>query len=649
MDEGALPPKASGVTQFLRHFSPRSQPPQTPSSRFRSIKKNRKPQPDFQSPVSVAAPWKQPISAATTAEEESVSFESERIGISPTRYDIPNNYAGAPLPSSLQGPAEREVVFFDDAPQLPNLFTSLAQWEVSREEEFGMSEQFGSPQKSIGSCGSGSDCSNTNSIRSATSRLFRGNKFPSGATQAKRNARQIVLRAREKENSGGRGNLFSSAQSDSSAGTATDAPPSTVQIFLLLLEPNTKAFELIQLVYPRKNTRVGDLLKMIPKNATEPALASQAYIGITRPKRRAEPVTDLKRLASNSIFNAQGTAGIGQGEIILAIPSHSSASQIVGLSKQILASSQIQKLIAKSNGGNNSAAASRRNKKHRGRKTDSVATSSSAAPIVLAEPFVAMSNTAQDIDKSDIGCEAASIGSDSANLFGKTEMKRAVDEASVANERAGRSPCVSPALFLSENLIVGSAKKEKTVEFPSDMLDAYLSKDAVQKICTGGRSIDSSLPFTDADDMSCDGSLTSSFHSWSQSLDDSVTRMTNKAVSLAEAASSPRTRTKRFAKHMALLRRCATAVVILTVARYNLDPNGLAAPAARADIILQPMGWMGFVQVFVSFIALVKTQRYLGLPFVRTRQSRCPAMRAAARMGGRQSPITDSTNGITFS
>lgn len=95
---------------------------------------------------------------------------------------------------------------------------------------------------------------------------------------------------------------------------------------------------------------------MIPKNATEPALAKQTYVAVTRPKKKSRDFSDRSLLASNSsLHNSSGrnrkskNISLVQGEIILAIPRGFSHLEIVRLGKKILANPRIQKLLEKSN------------------------------------------------------------------------------------------------------------------------------------------------------------------------------------------------------------------------------------------------------------------------------------------------------------
>lgn len=630
---------ASGVTQFLRHFTPRRESV-SPGRYFRSLKKNRNP-PDFASPVSVVGSL--PESSALW---QIKSAEVTRLGISPTHYDVPKNCVGVPLPSSLSLSLERDAEFFtENAPKLPNLLTSLATtWQESE-----TAKSSSSPQKSIAS-GSSSDCSSAFTMSAATDRHFRSNS--AAFSETKRKAKEIVQRARDKDNASGSKPL---SLMRGVAPIPTDSPLSTVKICLLLLEPESKLFELIQLVYPRKNTKVGDLLKMIPKNATEAALASQSYVGITRPKRRSEPITDLKLLASNSVTVSQETANIAQGEIIIAIPAHSSSSQIVSLAKQILASSHIQKLIVKSN-SRRSSGKPHRKKVRRGSKSSigSAGTKStslaSTTPGLDATPAGGETTSVTELVDKDTVCDSADSNNKSLKDYYEGEMKRAVENANIANQQAGRSPCPSPTPFLSENEVVGEGCcKEVTVNFPQDMLDAYLSKEAVQKMCGRKHNLDRTVSM--ADDLSCDGSLTSSFHSWSLSLDESAASLGNCATLDQHATGpSPLTRKKQLAKCMATLKRCAAFLFFLSVARYLLDSNGAAAAvAARGNIGLQPMGWIGLFQFMGAFITLCKAQSFVKKLSLPSRRSKCPVMLVISQIyESRTAGPSSASNGIIF-
>jgi hypothetical protein len=120
--------------------------------------------------------------------------------------------------------------------------------------------------------------------------------------------------------------------------------PNSYKIFILLLSVSRKTFELIQLLYQPKDTTIGNILEMIPENATEPALGrDQNYIGLARPKTKEE-IMDKELLASES-HTGVVSANITLGEILVAIPEGYTGADVAVLAKQILANPKIVKLL----------------------------------------------------------------------------------------------------------------------------------------------------------------------------------------------------------------------------------------------------------------------------------------------------------------
>jgi hypothetical protein len=699
---------ANGVTHFLRHFSPRNK--STDGSqmnalhRFRNLGRKALLQAPSTgdstvSPVSVTVPWNQPtrftkknMSGKLKGEEEVITFdgssEAKRLGICPTCYDVPETF---PIDATPSKTSHQEVCFVNhenvnhdsNTPtlSLPNLFSSVAIWEESCRMELESSEPQVSPQKSLGSLDSDKsdgmndeyDCSVSISRPTNPRSVFRNNNsnLSSGGSVSSvlmSKAKAIVQRAREKENySSASGRMSRSLSPMPTSSKSVSAPDTTlsatVKIFLLLVEPKSKVFELIQLVYPRKNTKVSDLLKMIPKNATENTLGMQAYVGITRPKRRADPIININLLASNSVYNTcHPTAGIGQGEIIVAIPARASTKEIVILAKQILASSHIQKLIAKSKeqGGASEDSGRKGVKKRRGSKDGSIGSGTSPkSSSQSSKTFTPRKATSVEAisEEEKIVCNTARSPKvvTFLNENCTDELKRAIDNANVANEEAGRSPCQTPTPFLSESVVVGSASsKDKTLSFPRDMLDAYLSKDAVVKMCstpnsnkipniecTSSSSMVDDTGDADSDDdaLSCDGSMSSSFHSWTQSLDNSAFMLAKKAAAFEEQEITAWTRQQqlRKKKRNALakqVKRLAVTIFVVSIIRYHLDPNGMNATDNQRQIVLhQPMGIIGFLQFFLSFAVFLKLQIFYRLSKTNPRpRSRCPTMRLISKV-----------------
>ena len=120
----------------------------------------------------------------------------------------------------------------------------------------------------------------------------------------------------------------------------------TLKVFMLLILPKAKIFELIQVIYSPTSTTVGDLLAMIPKNATEPALGAHKYKGLCRPKDGTE-ISNRHLIASKN-SKAEINAEIEKGEILVAIPKGFDGPSCARLTKPILANARIKRLLAKS-------------------------------------------------------------------------------------------------------------------------------------------------------------------------------------------------------------------------------------------------------------------------------------------------------------
>jgi hypothetical protein len=88
---------------------------------------------------------------------------------------------------------------------------------------------------------------------------------------------------------------------------------------------------------------------MIPGNATEPVLASQCYVGITRPRKRSPDFCDLTLMASDLPTGANyHSVGLQQGEVVVALPEGFSHGELVRLAKKILSNARIQGLLERS-------------------------------------------------------------------------------------------------------------------------------------------------------------------------------------------------------------------------------------------------------------------------------------------------------------
>lgn len=116
------------------------------------------------------------------------------------------------------------------------------------------------------------------------------------------------------------------------------------RIFIFLLAPTEKLFECVRLEVFADigiNATVGDILDLIPRKATEPALVAQSLVGLCRR-------TDGGGTASTILINRNQRAAecINNGELLIAIPAGFTAVRCQSLVDRILKQQpKIRKLL----------------------------------------------------------------------------------------------------------------------------------------------------------------------------------------------------------------------------------------------------------------------------------------------------------------
>jgi len=121
--------------------------------------------------------------------------------------------------------------------------------------------------------------------------------------------------------------------------TSPFQPPSRNRIFLLLLEPNKKVFELIQVEYDAKTATIGYILGLIKLHASEQALVRQKHVGLIRPR------DDVELIDRTMLATSQGR--IKHGEVLIPLPEDCRSSKCRRLAKTILKTPSVVKLLSK--------------------------------------------------------------------------------------------------------------------------------------------------------------------------------------------------------------------------------------------------------------------------------------------------------------
>ena len=121
------------------------------------------------------------------------------------------------------------------------------------------------------------------------------------------------------------------------AAKATPAPAATpaspLQVVLLLMDPKTRRFELLQLEFDSDKAVVSDVLSQIALSATEESLRTQTYTGVADRTGAAKASTDL--LSSFCQVN----------DVILAIPQGMQAAECAKLAKPILGDPKVNNMV----------------------------------------------------------------------------------------------------------------------------------------------------------------------------------------------------------------------------------------------------------------------------------------------------------------
>lgn len=431
-----------------------------------------------------------------------------------------------------------------------------------------------------------------------------------------------------------------------------------VKIFLLLLEPKTKIFELIQLLYPRQTTTIQDILDMIPHNATEEVLARQHYVGLLRPRKRAFPLTNLALFASSRLQDrstrplskSNQTAGIMQNEVIMAIPMDSDQRVLVKLGKKILSNSHIQDLVGIKADDNECGKVNKKKMKvksitlpeYRFRSPETLATYEGkprnqvfVKNNLKSELCTRVDNNLPNLLNLDIfsDIEIPRLTKSIMPVIDRydKEMQRAIEHAAVANSAGD---CDSDLITFSSVSKIGRGyyvdNHSNENLFPQfDTPDSFITSNRSSSIAsrdtrTTIAEIEESYTST-ADDTSFTGSIESSFNSWSRSFDSSVLtrhsvvenpkRVLRHEVDLDYVTDTDPTGTHRLGVKQLSRRvvRILSFVLVFMTSRYFTDTeNGFYCASAvqrRLEIPSESLGISGLLYVVISFGVLLKFQR----------------------------------------
>lgn len=422
-------------------------------------------------------------------------------------------------------------------PKEPNMKYSLSNGLLEKNTSLGFEKENFSTSES--------NASNRGSTKTSSGR------FPPNASSTSRKTSSNVI-------GGSKNKLLSSSR--------RKQDPSSYKIFLLLLQPKLKTFELIQLIYSPNDTTIGDIIKMIPENATEPALGSQTYTGLCRPKTEEE-IVDHELLASEPRTNiGVNSAKITLGEILVAIPEGYSGADVAVLAKQILSNPKIVKLLKRSDplAPKKSRRSSRRGMRKGARR------SRSKEHVEVMEKFDEEDEIKQEQEKKEKEEEQRM----------KEAIEHAAQEAAASNAQIpGRTqPDIPKTNVMRSSSIVS--------------LDDSLGEE---------KSMESSLQ----------ESIDESYSSWSKSFDASFASSVCSGVSKRSAR-----RRDRQSRRMKIIQRSVITGFVIMLAMYFMDPHGYRRSdeekqVSQAATIENPMGLTGIFQCLFLLLSLYQVELFV--------------------------------------
>lgn len=108
----------------------------------------------------------------------------------------------------------------------------------------------------------------------------------------------------------------------------------TLQLVLLLMDPTTRRFELLQLEFDSDKARVSDIIAQIPISVTEASIKNQEYEGVV--DESGTTMNESVRL----IDFCKGKT------VLVALPKGISVKECVRLARPILCDKQVEKMVS---------------------------------------------------------------------------------------------------------------------------------------------------------------------------------------------------------------------------------------------------------------------------------------------------------------
>mmetsp|Transcript_23319 Transcript_23319/g.66066 ORF Transcript_23319/g.66066 Transcript_23319/m.66066 type:complete len:449 (+) Transcript_23319:557-1903(+) len=189
--------------------------------------------------------------------------------------------------------------------------------------------------------------------------------------------------------------LYNKKQKDKAASAAAAGKDaSALQVILLLIDPKTKRFELLQLEYDSPKAKVSDTLSQISKSVTEKSIRATEYKGVVNAD--GNEFAPTARLGS---FVPKG-----KKYILVGVPKDSRAKDAMRLARPIINDNKVSKMLTTNNISVEGwvAAASSAQAESTAAATSTTATNDAATPNIQSRGGIDFSsNHSNHADKND--------------------------------------------------------------------------------------------------------------------------------------------------------------------------------------------------------------------------------------------------------
>ena len=135
--------------------------------------------------------------------------------------------------------------------------------------------------------------------------------------------------------------------------SSTNSTDSTKnKCLVLLMEPETKIFEVVRIPYKPEETTLGDLLQLVRHEATDERLARQTYTGlahdgihITAPMVPIDLIITAKVASEAKVLYSGEEGAATAAPVLLAVPKNYSAAHVESMAEKLLATRTVHRLL----------------------------------------------------------------------------------------------------------------------------------------------------------------------------------------------------------------------------------------------------------------------------------------------------------------